>query len=88
MRDKYAKQTRIGAGNPANWLVNSWRIRETGFCSFDQAFTDAIYFIFHDGKKSSFDRRSHTSIQVFHVKISVKTKRVKQIRFDEQKFYS
>ena len=41
-------------------------------------------FHFHDGKKSSSDRPNHTSIQVFHFKISVKIERRKQIRFDKQ----
>ena len=38
-------------------------------------------------KKSCFDRPNHTSIQVFHFKISVKTKRRNQIRFDKQNFF-
>ena len=45
-------------------------------------------FHFHDEKNSSFDCPNHTSIQVFHFKISVKTKRRKQIRFDGQNFFS
>ena len=53
-------------------------------CGFNQAITGAIYFTFHDGKKSSFDRLNYRSIQVFHLKISVKTKRRKEIRFDKQ----
>ena len=36
------------------------------------ASTGAIYFTFHNGKKSSFDRLNYRSIQVFHFKISVK----------------
>ena len=40
------------------------------------------------GKKSSFDRPNHISIQVFHFKISVKIKHRKQIRFDGQDFFS
>ena len=44
--------------------------------------------LFTTGKKSSFDRPNHTSIQVFQFKISVKTKRRKQIRFDKQIFFS
>ena len=47
---KYAKQNGIGTGNLASWLVNSWGIRQTSFCGFDQAITGAIYFTFHDGK--------------------------------------
>ena len=82
------ERNRIGAGNPANWLLNSWRTKETGFCSFDQAITGAIYFTFHEWKKSSFDRPNHTSIHVFHFKISVKTKRRKQIRFDKKIVFS
>ena len=58
------------------------------FCGFDQAITGAIYFTFHAGKKSFFDRPNHTSIQVFHFKISVKTKRRKEICFDKQNFFS
>ena len=58
---------------------------QTGFCGFDQAITGAIYFSFHNGKKSSF--RSSKSLQVFHFKISVKTKRRKEIRFDKQFFW-
>ena len=84
---KYARRNGIGAGNPANWLVNSTRTRQTGFCGFDYAITGAIYFTFHNGKKSSLDRLNNTSIQVFHFKISVKKKRKKEIRFDKQKFF-
>ena len=80
-------QSGTGMGNPANWLVNSWRTKQTGFCGFDQAITGAIYFTFQDGKKLSFHRPNHTSIQVFHFKISVKTKRTKQICFDKTKFF-
>ena len=50
--------------------------------------TGAIYFTFHKGKKSSFDRPNNTSIQVFHFKISVKKKRGKEICFDKQNFFS
>jgi len=67
-------------------LVHSRRTRQTGFCDFDQAITGAIYFTFHNGKKSAFDRPNYTSIQVFSFKISVKKKRRKEIRFDKQKF--
>ena len=63
-------------------LVNSRRTRQTGFCRFDHAITVAIYFTFHNGKKSSLDRQSYTSIQVFHFKICVKKKSKKEIRFD------
>ena len=48
---KYAKRKGIRAGNPANWLVNSKRTRQTGFCGFDHVITVAIYFTFHNGKK-------------------------------------
>ena len=61
---------------------------QTGFCGFDQAIAGAIYFTFHVGKKSSFDRPSDASIQVFYFKISIKTKCRKQIRFDKKKFFS
>ena len=47
---KYVKGNGIGAWNPANWLVNSRRTRQTNFCAFDQTITGAIYFTFHDGK--------------------------------------
>ena len=57
---------------------------QTVFISFDQAITGAIYFTFHNGKKSSFDRPNYRSIQVLHFKISVKTKRRKEIRFDKR----
>ena len=60
---------------------------QTVFCSFDQAITGAIYFTFHDGKKSSFDRPNYRSIQVLHFTISVKTKRRKKIRFDKQELF-
>ena len=30
MRDKYAKRNGVGAGNPANWLVNSKQTCLTG----------------------------------------------------------
>ena len=69
----------IGAGHPANWLVNSKRTRQTGFHGFDQAVSGAIYFTFHSGKKSSFDCPNDASIQVFHLKISFKEKRRKEI---------
>ena len=46
-----------------------------------------MYFIFHNGKKSSLDRPSYTSIQVFQFKISVKKKGKKEIRFNKQKFF-
>ena len=36
----------ISAGNAANWLVKSRRIRQTGFCD-----SGAIYFTFLNGKK-------------------------------------
>ena len=72
----YAKRKGIGAGNPANWLVNSRRTRQTGFCGFDHAITGAIYFTFNNGKKSSVDLTNYTSIQIFHFKIPVKKKNV------------
>ena len=84
---KYAKRNEIGAGNPPNWLVNCTRIRQTSFCDFDEAITGAIYFTFHNGKKSSFDRPNYTLIQSFHLKISVKKKRRKAICFDNQNFF-
>ena len=68
-------------------MVNSRRKRQTGFCGFDQAITSAIYFTFHNGKKSSFDRPNYTSMQVFHFEVSVKEKRRKGIRFDKQNFF-
>ena len=52
------------------------------FFGFDHTITGAIYFTFHNGKKSSLDRPSYTSIQVFHFKICVKKKGKKEIRFD------
>ena len=48
----------------------------------------AIYFAFHNGKKSSLDRPNYTSIQVFHFKIPVKKKRRKEILFDKLNFFS
>ena len=60
---------------------------QTGFGGYDHAITGAIYFTFHNGKKS-FDRPNYTSIQVFHFKISVKKKRRKEIRVDKQNFFS
>ena len=63
---KYAKQNGIGAGNPANWLVNSTRTRQTGFRGFNQAITVAqIHFTFHDGKKTCFDCPNHTQFKFF-----------------------
>jgi len=44
--------------------------------------------IFTTGKSSSLDRPNHTSIQVFHFKISVKTKCRKKKRFDKQNLFS
>ena len=55
---------------------------QTGFFGFDHAITGAMYFTFHNGKKSSLDRPSYTSIQVFQFEISVKKKGKKEIRFD------
>ena len=66
----------------SNWLVNSRKTRETGFCGLDHAITVALYFTFHNGKKSSLDRPSYISIQVFHCKIYVKKKGKKEIGFD------
>ena len=40
--------------------------------------------LFTTGKISSFDRPNYRSIQVFHLKTSVETKRRKEIRFDKQ----
>ena len=45
------------------------------------------FFTFHNGRKSSLDRPSYTSIQVFQFKISVKKKGKKEIRFDKQNFF-
>ena len=42
--------------------------------------------LFTTVKKSSFNRPNYTSIQVFHLKISVQKKRRKENRFDKQKF--
>ena len=44
--------------------------------------------LFTTGKKSSLDRPSYTSIQVFHFKICVKKIGKKEIRFDWQIFFS
>jgi len=82
------RQNGIGVGNPANSLVNSRRTRQTGLWDFHQAITGAIYFTFHNGKKSSLDRPNYTSIQVFQFKISVKKKRRKEIRFDKENSFS
>ena len=38
-------------------------------------------------EKSSFDRPNYTSTQVVHLKISVKKKGRKEIRFDKQKLF-
>ena len=54
----------------------------TGFCGFDHAITVAIFFTFHNRKKSSLDRPSYTLIQAFPFKICVKKKGMKEIRFD------
>ena len=43
--------------------------------------------LFTKGKQIVFRLSNHTSIQVFHFKISVKTKRRKQICFDKQFFF-
>ena len=51
---KYIKRNGIGAGNSANWLVNSRRTRQSGFCGFDHAITGPIYFTFYNGKKIVF----------------------------------
>ena len=47
-----------------------------------------MYFTFHNGKKSSLDLPSYTSIQVFQFKIFVKKKGKKEIGFDKQNFFS
>ena len=64
---KYARRNEIGAGNPANWLVNNRKTTQTGFCGFDQAIIGEIYFTFHKGKNIVF-RLSKLHIQVFHFK--------------------
>ena len=72
-------------------MVISNKTRQTVFfffCAFDQAITGAIYFTFHNGKKSSFDRPNYISIQAFHFKISVKKKRRKEIPEDRDKVWS
>ena len=57
-------------------------------CQFIFSHSKSInILLFKTEKKSSFDRPNHTSIQVFQFKISVKTKRRKQIRFDKQIFF-
>ena len=43
--------------------------------------------LFTTGKNSSFDRPNYRSIQVLHFKISFKTKRRKEIRFDKQELF-
>jgi len=80
---KYKKRNGIGAGNPANWLVNSWRTRQTGFCSFDQAITGAIYFTFDDGQKSSIVQVTH-QFKFFTFRFLARQKRRKQVRFEKQ----
>ena len=52
--------------NQTDWSTIDWRTRQTGFCGFDHAITGAIFFTFHNGKRSSFDRPNYTSIQIFH----------------------
>ena len=53
MRDRSMQSgTELARENPANWLVNSRKTRQTGFSGFDHAITGAIYFNFHKGKKS------------------------------------
>ena len=57
---KYAKRNGIGTGNPANWLVNSSRTKQTGFWGFDQAITaGTIYFPFRNRKKIFRWSKSH-----------------------------
>ena len=80
------KRNGIGTGNPANWLVNSRRTRQTGFCGFDHAITVAIYFTFHNGKKSSLDCPSYTSIQVSHLRF-LSRKKVKKKFVLTNKFF-
>ena len=73
-----------------NWRRKSSQLigqQQENKANFDQVIIGAIYFTFQDGKKSSLDRPNHTSNQVVHFKISVKTKRRKQIRFDKQMFF-
>ena len=48
----------------------------------------AQFVSFFTTEKSSFDRPNCTSIQVFHLKISVKKKRRKEVRFEKQFFFS
>ena len=66
---------------PTDWSTAGEQGKLVFFC-FDHAITVAIYFTFHNGKKSSLDRPSYTSIQVFYFKISVKKKGKKEIRFN------
>ena len=85
MRDR---SIRSGTELAREIQLNGRRTRQTRFCGFDHAITGGMYFTFHNGKKSSLDRPSYTSIQVFQLKISVKKKGKKEIHFDKQKFYS
>ena len=77
--------TEVCAGNPANWLVNSRRTRQTGFSGFDQGFRPSQHFSQRE-KKSSFDRPNNASIQVVLIKISVKKNVVKKFVLTD-KFY-
>ena len=62
--------------------------RQAGFYGFDQAITSAIYFTFHNGKKVVFRSSKLHINSSLSLKISVKKKRRKEIRFDKQNFFS
>ena len=81
---KHAKRDGIGTGNPANWLVNSKRTRQTGFYDPRHHWRNLFHF---SQPESSFNPENYRSIQVFQFKISVKKKRTKESRFDKQQFF-
>ena len=72
---KYARRNGICAGNPAHWLVNSSRTRQTGFRCFDHAITGAIYFTFHNGKKIVF---GSPKLQIFSLSCFCQEKNVEK----------
>ena len=86
LRGMHDRSMRSGTGlareiQPTDWSTAAEQGKLV-FFGFDHAITVAIYFTFHNGKKSSLDHPSYTSILVFYFKICVKKKGKKEIRFD------
>ena len=94
LQGMHDRSLRSGMGLTREIQLTDWSTAgEQGklvFFGFDQAITGAIYFIFHNGKKLSFNRPNYTSIlfKFFTLRfLSIKKGR-KEIHFDKQNFFS